>query len=297
MLDTASRAWRVPNSSSRNCSGSPRCPGGDALLHWPHLPGDQLDERLLALGQGRHDRTGQLEPRPGAQPAGLDAPQHCARLALCDLAGDGRVDGTMDDAQVAGADELVELDIVDVAALAQLGAVQHHEDVVTVGAHLGYGVTLDAGPAGQGVEAEHLRQDPGGRLVTDRDVDPDQPVIAGQQRRQVLDRMLLDAFIGHEVHVHPTCHLLGAVLHGPVYAAATAPAQQPWRSTHKIVVGLGENGQRAGWRPAWLAPRALVCQTGGAADSVNPLAGHSESGSRSERRMLRHVAWGSRMTR
>jgi hypothetical protein len=26
MLDTANSAWRVPNSSSRNTSGSPRCP-------------------------------------------------------------------------------------------------------------------------------------------------------------------------------------------------------------------------------------------------------------------------------
>jgi hypothetical protein len=56
----------------------------------------------------------------------------------------------MDGDQVAGADELVQLDIVDVAALAQLGAVQHHEDVVTVGTHLGYGVTLDAGRMARG---------------------------------------------------------------------------------------------------------------------------------------------------
>jgi hypothetical protein len=69
---------------------------------------------------------------------------------LGDLGGDGRVDGTMDGDQVAGADELVQLDIVDVAALAQLGAVQHHEDVVTVGAHLGYGVTFDAGRMARG---------------------------------------------------------------------------------------------------------------------------------------------------
>ena len=26
MFDTANKAWRVPNNSSRNCSGSPRCP-------------------------------------------------------------------------------------------------------------------------------------------------------------------------------------------------------------------------------------------------------------------------------
>jgi hypothetical protein len=48
------------------------------------------------------------------------------------------------------------------------------------------------------MEAEHLPQQLGGLLVADGDVDPDQPVVAGEQLLQLPDRMLLDAFIGHE---------------------------------------------------------------------------------------------------
>ena len=96
-----------------------------------------------------------------------------------------------------------------------------------VGPDLGDGVALDAGLDREGVEAEDLPQDLGGLLVTDGDVDPDQPVVAGQQRLQVLHRMLLDAFIGHEMKVHPARHLLEAVVLRRSAAAATTPAQQP----------------------------------------------------------------------
>jgi hypothetical protein len=42
---------------------------------------------------------------------------------------------------------------------------------------------------------------------------------AGQARRpQLPGRMLLDAFIGHEAHVHPARHLLGAVISAPSLA-------------------------------------------------------------------------------
>ena len=112
----------------------------------------------------------------------------------------------MDGDQIARADELIELDVVDVAAAAQLGGVQHDEDVVAVGAHLGHGVALDARPDGEGMEAEGLRQDPGGRFVTDRDIDPDQPVVAVQQGGEVLDRVLVDAFIGYQENVDSGCH-------------------------------------------------------------------------------------------
>jgi hypothetical protein len=73
----------------------------------------------------------------------------------------------VDGDHIAGANELVELDVVDVTALAELGGVQDDEDVVAVGADLGHGVALDAGPDREGVEAEHVRQDPGGLLVAD----------------------------------------------------------------------------------------------------------------------------------
>jgi hypothetical protein len=214
-LETANNAWRVPNSSSRNCSGSPRCPEVTRCSSG-HLAGHLFHEPFLALGQGRDDRVGQLEGRPGAQAAGLDAPQHRLGFAQGGLLGDRRVDRAVDGDQIAGADELVQLDVMDVAAGAELGGVRDHEDVVAVGPDLGHGVALDTRLDRQGVEAEHLRQHLGGLLVADRDVHPDQPVVAGQQRRQVLNRMLLDAFLGYEANacpgrhtnVHPARHLL-----------------------------------------------------------------------------------------
>ena len=74
-----------------------------------------------------------------------------------------------DDRAVMGrvrvADELVQLDVMDVAALAELGSMEDHEDVVAVGADLGDGVALHAGPDGERMEVEDLGQHPGGRLV------------------------------------------------------------------------------------------------------------------------------------
>ena len=70
-------------------------------------------------------------------------------------------------------------------------------------AALCYGVRGGAGLDGQGVEAEHLRQHPGGLLVADGDIDPDESVVAGEQPLQLPDRMLLDAVIGHKANLHP----------------------------------------------------------------------------------------------
>ena len=178
-------------------------PGGDPLLQRPHLAGDRLHEPLLALGQGRDDGIGQLERRPGTQPTGLDPPQHRVGLPQRSLGRDRRVHRAVDGDQITGTDELVQLDVVDMAARAQLGGVQDDEDVVAVGPDLRHGVPLDAGPDRQRVEAEHLPQHLGGLLVADGDVDPDQPIVADQQLLQLPDRMLLGAFIGHEMKVHP----------------------------------------------------------------------------------------------
>jgi hypothetical protein len=109
----------------------------------------------------------------------------------------------VDGDHISRADELVELDVVDMATRAELRSVQHDENVVPVGAHLGHSVALHAGTDGQGVEAEHLRQHPGGLLVTDGDIDPYESVVAVEQLLQLPDRMLLDAFIGHEANVRP----------------------------------------------------------------------------------------------
>ena len=158
------------------------------------------------------------------QPTRLDPPQHRAGLAQRGLGGDRRVHRAVDGDHIAGADELIQLDVVDVAALAEFGGVQDDEDVVAVGPDLGHGVPLDAGPDGEGMEAEDLRQHPGGHLVADRDVHPDQPIVAGQQPLQLLDRMLLDTFIGHETNVHSAGHLLEAVIPAPSLADSVALA-------------------------------------------------------------------------
>jgi hypothetical protein len=73
-----------------------------------------------------------------------------AGLPLRDLGRDGRVDRAVDSDHIARPDELGELDVVDMATRAEHGSVQHDEQVVMVGAHLGHGVALDAGPDGQG---------------------------------------------------------------------------------------------------------------------------------------------------
>jgi hypothetical protein len=46
------------------------------------------------------------------------------------------------------------------------------------------------------MEPEDLCQYPGGLLVAGGDVHPDQPVVALQQGRKLLDRVLFDAVIG-----------------------------------------------------------------------------------------------------
>src|SRR5512132_1043068 len=227
-------------------------PGGDPLLQGPHLAGDGLHERLLALGQGRDDRIRQLERRPGTEPAGLDAPQHRAGLTQRGLFGDRRVDRAVDGDHIAGADELVELDVVDVAAGAELGGVQDHENVVTVGPDLGHGVALDAGLDGERVEAEDLPQHLDGLLVADRDVHPHQPVVAGEQLLQLSDRMLLDSFIGHEMNVHPAGHLLEAVIPAP-----SLPPPRPRRLNSQAkyredCVCPHRGGQRTRVATAWL---------------------------------------------
>jgi hypothetical protein len=70
-------------------------------------------------------------------------------LAQRQLGVDHRVERPVDRDQVAGSDELVQLQVMDVAALPPLGGVQHHEHVVGIGVHLGHVVALDAVADGQ----------------------------------------------------------------------------------------------------------------------------------------------------
>src|SRR4029450_12447978 len=80
--------------------------------------------------------------------------------------------------------------------------------------------------------------------------------------------MLLDAFIGHEVNVHPIRHLLGPVIAVLVGTCATAPTQQPGRSTPDNH-GEPKRGRAADWGSDCVArPRGPL---GGAAASLQRL--------------------------
>ena len=132
----------------------------------------------------------------------LDPAPDGAGVQERDLRVDRRVQRPVHGDQVVAADELVQLDVVDVTALAELRCVQHGEHVVGVDVDLGHVVALDAVVHRDPVEAEHRRQHLDGDLVARRDVDPDDGVLTFQQPRQLHDVVPLDAGIADHQHVH-----------------------------------------------------------------------------------------------
>ena len=141
-----------------------------------------------------------------------------------DLRVDRRVQRPVHGDQVVAADELVQLDVVDVTTLAELRCVQHGEHVVGVDVDLGHVVALDAIVHRDPVEAEHRRQHLDGDLVARRDVDPDDGVLTVQQPRQLHDVMPLDAGIADHQHIH---------LRQPTFRAQqrTARPDSAWRQS------------------------------------------------------------------
>jgi hypothetical protein len=73
----------------------------------------------------------------------LQPAQHGTGLAQRGLRIDRRVEWAVNSHQVARPDELVQLDVVDVAGLAQFWGVQDDEDMVAVGVDLRHAVALD----------------------------------------------------------------------------------------------------------------------------------------------------------
>ena len=77
--------------------------------------------------------------------------------------------------------QLVELEVVHVAPLPELGGVQHDQHVVAVAVHLRHTIALDAVPNRKGMEPEDLGQHARAVIVTARDVNPDQPGFTPEQ--------------------------------------------------------------------------------------------------------------------
>ena len=82
----------------------------------------------------------------------------------------------MDRDQVVLADELVKLDVVHMAVVADLRRMKNREHVLGIDVNLRHVIPLDAVPHRDLVEAEHPRQHINGLPVTDRDVHPDDRV-------------------------------------------------------------------------------------------------------------------------
>ena len=104
--------------------------------------------------------------------------------------------------QVVAADELVQLDVVHVAARADLRGVQHGEHVVGVDVDFGDVVALDAVAHRDAVKAEHPRQRLDGGVVARRDVDPDDRVLTLQQLRQLVCFMPFDTRVADHENIH-----------------------------------------------------------------------------------------------
>ena len=108
----------------------------------------------------------------------------------------------MDRDEVALADELVEFDVVHVAAGAGLRRMQHQEQVVVVAMDLRHLIAVRRVPNREGMEPEGRRQRLLGLLVPLRYVDPDQPVGPGQQVGQVGGVAQFDSRRRNETDVH-----------------------------------------------------------------------------------------------
>ena len=83
--------------------------------------------------------------------------------------------------QVAIPDELVQFDVVHVAADAGLRRVQHQEQMVVVAMDLRHLIPVRRVPNREGMEPENRLQGLLGLLAPLRYVHPDQPIVSGQQ--------------------------------------------------------------------------------------------------------------------
>jgi hypothetical protein len=108
------------------------------------------------------------------------------------------------------ADELVKLDVMDVATGPELGSMQHDERVLVVDVHLRDVIALDAVADRQMVKSEHVGQQRGLFRLTDRQVDPDQRVGLREQQLQIVSRPLLDPGLADRVHIHRASPFVGS---------------------------------------------------------------------------------------
>jgi len=136
-------------------------------------------------GQRGQQGIRQLEGSVRLEPSAGQSTEHRVHLDHRRRLVDGRVERAVHRDEIALADELVEFDIVHMAAGAGLRRVQHQEQMVVVTMDLGHLIPIRRIPNRERMEPEDRPQRLLGLLVPHRYVDPDQPVGAGQQGGQL----------------------------------------------------------------------------------------------------------------
>jgi hypothetical protein len=144
----------------------------------------------------------QLERRAHGQLRSFEPADHCVGVQECNFWIHRRAERPMDGDQVVRAHELVKLDIMHMAALADLRRVKNGEHVVGVDVDLRHVIALDAVPHGDRVEAKHIRQHIYRLLVTDRDVHPDNGVPMLEQPGELLNLVSLNTRVADKQHIH-----------------------------------------------------------------------------------------------
>lgn len=165
-------------------------------------------EMIVTTGGWLIDRVGQLDRRGGPEPPALDALEHAAGVLERVLQRHVGVQGPVNRDEMAGSDELVELEQVHVTGRSQLGCVQDREDGVGVGVRRRQMVAFVAHRQSPLVEPEEAREQPLGVVVVTRDVHPHEAVVTVEQRGKLVDSVVLDRAGGQEMNIHEISSLL-----------------------------------------------------------------------------------------
>jgi hypothetical protein len=197
----------------------------DSLLHQADLAGDLGDHVRFAVCDRGHDRVGETERRGGVQPTAVHSRCDCVGLPQRRLEGHLWIKGSMDGDQKVFADELVQFEIVHMAAGADLGCVHDDEQVVRIDMHSGNVVAVLAFADRYRMEVELARQQRLGIVAPFGKVEPKEPVGALPQVRQLGQIMVAHAFgvDPAQLHGEPPFHIFYTT--PPAMPLQRAPAQ------------------------------------------------------------------------
>jgi hypothetical protein len=121
----------------------------------------------------------------------FDAAEYGARVEVPDVER-RRTEALVHRHEVVRPNELAQLSLLDLLAWLARDTLEHHEQVIAVGADLRHVVGLTTVAHGARVELEHVGEHVLGRIVDGGNIDPDEPVSAVEQVGEIVDGARLD---------------------------------------------------------------------------------------------------------